>query len=100
MEVRDDGLVLRSVNGAIVERWWFERLVSVIELKVCEKPLSAIFIRLTWHILQRLKFYVCGVEITNKRNFTSIILENVKSFIIASKKRWNEAEATQELRPN
>lgn len=28
MEVRDDGLVLRSVNGAIVERWWFERLVS------------------------------------------------------------------------
>jgi hypothetical protein len=30
MEVRDDGLILRSVNGAIVERWWFERLVSEI----------------------------------------------------------------------
>jgi hypothetical protein len=29
MEVRDDGLILRSVNGAIVERWWFERLVSI-----------------------------------------------------------------------
>ncbi|CRK91266.1 CLUMA_CG004945, isoform B [Clunio marinus] len=29
MEVRDDGLVLRSVNGAIVERWWFERLVNM-----------------------------------------------------------------------
>ncbi|XP_055600915.1 MAP kinase-activating death domain protein isoform X2 [Uranotaenia lowii] len=29
MEVRDDGLVLRSVNGTIVERWWFERLVNM-----------------------------------------------------------------------
>jgi len=29
LEVRDDGLVLRSVNGAIVERWWFERLVNM-----------------------------------------------------------------------
>ncbi|VEN43317.1 unnamed protein product [Callosobruchus maculatus] len=29
MEVRDDGLVLRSVTGVIVERWWFERLVNM-----------------------------------------------------------------------
>ncbi|KAF4522379.1 hypothetical protein B566_EDAN012961 [Ephemera danica] len=29
LEVRDDGLVLRSVSGAIVERWWFERLVNM-----------------------------------------------------------------------
>lgn len=29
LEVRDDGLVLRSVAGAIVERWWFERLVNM-----------------------------------------------------------------------
>lgn len=29
MEVRDDGLVVRSVTGAIVERWWFERLVNM-----------------------------------------------------------------------
>nr|XP_042894648.1 MAP kinase-activating death domain protein isoform X3 [Parasteatoda tepidariorum] len=29
MEVRDDGIVLRSVNGAIVERWWYERLVNM-----------------------------------------------------------------------
>lgn len=29
LEVRDDGLVLRSVNGVIVERWWFERLVNM-----------------------------------------------------------------------
>lgn len=29
MEVRDDGLVLRSVNGTIVERWWYERLVNM-----------------------------------------------------------------------
>lgn len=29
MEVRDDGLVLRSVAGTIVERWWFERLVNM-----------------------------------------------------------------------
>lgn len=29
MEVRDDGLVLRSVNGVIIERWWFERLVNM-----------------------------------------------------------------------
>ncbi|KAJ6639366.1 MAP kinase-activating death domain protein [Pseudolycoriella hygida] len=29
LEVRDDGLVLRSVNGAIIERWWFERLVNM-----------------------------------------------------------------------
>ncbi|CAG9766594.1 unnamed protein product [Ceutorhynchus assimilis] len=29
MEVRDDGLVIRSVNGIIIERWWFERLVNM-----------------------------------------------------------------------
>lgn len=29
LEVRDDGLVLRSVCGVIVERWWFERLVNM-----------------------------------------------------------------------
>lgn len=29
MEVRDDGLILRSVNGTIIERWWFERLVNM-----------------------------------------------------------------------
>ncbi|XP_055913086.1 MAP kinase-activating death domain protein isoform X11 [Eupeodes corollae] len=29
LEVRDDGLVLRSVNGTIVERWWYERLVNM-----------------------------------------------------------------------
>uniref|UniRef100_A0A182XXW1 MAP kinase-activating death domain protein n=1 Tax=Anopheles stephensi TaxID=30069 RepID=A0A182XXW1_ANOST len=29
IEVRDDGLVLRSVNGSITERWWFERLVNM-----------------------------------------------------------------------
>jgi len=29
MEVRDDGLILRRINGNIVERWWFERLVNM-----------------------------------------------------------------------
>ncbi|XP_030755962.1 MAP kinase-activating death domain protein isoform X7 [Sitophilus oryzae] len=29
MEVRDDGLVIRSVTGVIIERWWFERLVNM-----------------------------------------------------------------------
>jgi hypothetical protein len=28
MEVRDDGLILRSINGTIVERWWYERPVN------------------------------------------------------------------------
>ncbi|KAL0268470.1 UNVERIFIED_CONTAM: hypothetical protein PYX00_010400 [Menopon gallinae] len=29
LEVREDGLVLRSMNGTIVERWWYERLVNM-----------------------------------------------------------------------
>ncbi|XP_072941897.1 MAP kinase-activating death domain protein [Epargyreus clarus] len=29
LEVRDDGLILRSTQGAIVERWWYERLVNM-----------------------------------------------------------------------
>lgn len=29
MEVREDGIVLRSVNGVIVERWWYEYLVNM-----------------------------------------------------------------------
>ncbi|XP_014227945.1 MAP kinase-activating death domain protein isoform X4 [Trichogramma pretiosum] len=29
LEVRHDGLVLRAVNGVIVERWWYERLVNM-----------------------------------------------------------------------
>jgi hypothetical protein len=27
--VRDDGMVLRTVNGTIAERWFFERLVNM-----------------------------------------------------------------------
>lgn len=29
MEVRDDGLILRSISGTIMERWWYERLVNM-----------------------------------------------------------------------
>lgn len=29
MEVRDDGLILRSITGTIVERWWYERLINM-----------------------------------------------------------------------
>ena len=29
MEVRDDGLVLRSVGGIITDRWFYERLVNM-----------------------------------------------------------------------
>ncbi|VVC41070.1 Hypothetical protein CINCED_3A012715 [Cinara cedri] len=29
LEVRDDGLVLRSVSGIIVSRWWYERIVNM-----------------------------------------------------------------------
>jgi hypothetical protein len=28
-QVRDDGMVLRTVNGTIAERWFFERLVNM-----------------------------------------------------------------------
>lgn len=29
MEVREDGVILRSVSGAIAERWFYERLVNM-----------------------------------------------------------------------
>lgn len=29
VEVRDDGLVMRSMNGVILERWWYERVVNM-----------------------------------------------------------------------
>ncbi|CAH0721692.1 unnamed protein product, partial [Brenthis ino] len=29
LEVRHDGLVLRSTQGTIIERWWYERLVNM-----------------------------------------------------------------------
>ena len=29
MQVCDDVLVVRGVNGGIVERWWYERLVNM-----------------------------------------------------------------------
>ncbi|XP_050526812.1 MAP kinase-activating death domain protein isoform X2 [Daktulosphaira vitifoliae] len=29
LEVRDDGLVLRSVSGVIISRWWYERIVNM-----------------------------------------------------------------------
>ena len=29
MEVREDGLVLRSVSGIIADRWFYERLVNM-----------------------------------------------------------------------
>lgn len=29
MEVRDDGLILRGLDGVIKERWWYERLINM-----------------------------------------------------------------------
>lgn len=29
MEVRDDGLVIRGLDGVIIERWWYERLINM-----------------------------------------------------------------------
>lgn len=29
MEIRDDGLVLRGLDGVIIERWWYERLINM-----------------------------------------------------------------------
>lgn len=29
LEVRHDGLVLRSINGVIDKRWWYERIVNM-----------------------------------------------------------------------
>lgn len=29
MEIRDDGLVLRGLDGVILERWWYERLINM-----------------------------------------------------------------------
>lgn len=29
MEIRDDGIVLRSLDGVIKERWWYERLINM-----------------------------------------------------------------------
>lgn len=29
MEVRDDGLVIRGIDGVIIERWWYERLINM-----------------------------------------------------------------------
>nr|XP_014294410.1 MAP kinase-activating death domain protein isoform X5 [Halyomorpha halys] len=29
MEVREDGIALRGVNGVMLQRWWYERLVNV-----------------------------------------------------------------------
>ncbi|XP_065219142.1 MAP kinase-activating death domain protein isoform X5 [Planococcus citri] len=29
VEVRDDGLVMRSINGVISERWWYERVINM-----------------------------------------------------------------------
>ena len=29
MEVRDDGIILRNLEGAMIERWWYERLINM-----------------------------------------------------------------------
>lgn len=29
MEVRDDGLILRGLDGVVMERWWYERLINM-----------------------------------------------------------------------
>lgn len=29
MEIRDDGLVMRGLDGVIIERWWYERLINM-----------------------------------------------------------------------
>lgn len=29
MEIRDDGLILRGLDGVIIERWWYERLINM-----------------------------------------------------------------------
>lgn len=29
MEIREDGLVLRGLDGVVIERWWYERLINM-----------------------------------------------------------------------
>ncbi|XP_012287241.1 MAP kinase-activating death domain protein isoform X2 [Orussus abietinus] len=54
LEVRHDGLVLRSVNGIIVERWWYERLVN---MTYCPKNKVLYLWRLNGGQTQMHKYY-------------------------------------------
>jgi len=81
LEVRDDGLVLRSVSGVIVSRWWYERIVNMTY-----SPRSKIFC--LWRTanggqLQLNKYYTKKVSnsyISNQLNiFSEIVNLNVIS---------------------
>ena len=54
-QVRDDGMVLRSVNGTIAERWFFERLVNMtyspknkVVVNMAYSPKNKVIVNMTY----------------------------------------------------
>lgn len=92
MEVRDDGLVLRSVDGTIVERWWYERLVN---MTYSPKTKLLCLWRRNGGQTQLHKYYTRKVDIVGDSN-TYILcfyclqsLCSARNSIIALRRPWN-----------
>ena len=70
MEVRDDGLVLRSVSGVIADRWFFERLVNMTYSPKNRVRRSERNVELTDN---NCRFSVSGDAMEGRRSSTNII---------------------------
>lgn len=73
MEVREDGIVLRSVNGVIVERWWYEYLVNM-----------------TYSPKNKVQYYYLIQNTLNFRSFacSSSALKLIRSRQIGTTNKW------------
>ena len=69
MEVRDDGLVLRSVSGVIADRWFFERLVNMTYSPKNRVMPSQRNVELTYN---NFRFSVSGDAMEDRRSSTNI----------------------------
>ena len=90
-QVRDDGLVLRSVSGAIAERWFFERLVNMTyspKNKVGYDGIFMTFLRSIF-IMIGCRFFACGEGMGVKPSCRSITPRSAAICTIASRSAFS-----------
>ena len=90
MEVRDDGLVLRSVSGIIADRWFYERLVNMTyspKNRVSPQPSLKYSLKCLL-----LRSCVSGDVMEDRLSFTNITPASAETSTTVSRPPWRERQ--------
>lgn len=100
LEVRDDGLIFRSVNGVIVERWWFERIINIT---FCPKTKVVCFGKRSGQEIRYHRYYSKKVRLLAgfcKFAERDLIFRTAEQCTFALRNCWSRSERETRKPPN